>query len=185
MKGSQTVILEAIGAPMDINTQKFANWIILGIGLLGFLILLSQNEFTIAISILLSSLIFWIGYSLLMEDEPDFKTFSFVFTGAGLLVSLAIFSHFGVEKVAYPKGAIQFHSNGIAIALAVILFTLIPAVMVKAISGTKILPSIPNNIASQKTQTPPKSMEKEIYIDDDIWEEATEEDLISGEYEEE
>lgn len=165
---------------MEINTQKLVSWIILGAGLLGFIVPVSQNNFIIAIIVLTSSLIIWIGFSLIMEAKPDIKIFSFVIASAGLLASLSIFLYFGIEKVAFPRGAIVFHGEGIAKALAVILFTLIPIVILK----TKTYPYTPNSFAPKPIIKEPKE-EESSFIDDDIWEEATEEDLISGEYEEE
>ena len=120
-----------------------------------------------------------------MKETHDSKLFSLVIAGAGLLVSLAIFTHFGVEKISFPQGAIIFHSDGIAKALAVVLFTLIPIVMFKATLGTKSIPSIQNHFHTTQAQVTPKPVEDKIYIDDDVWEEATEEDLFSGEYIEE
>ena len=88
-----------------------------------------------------------------------------------VLASLTFFLSFGLEEIPYPEGAIMFHSKPIAISL-----------MIFFISSVPILYKIADNQkgCSNKSAKTLSSQEKE--NDNEGREEATLEDLESGNY---
>jgi hypothetical protein len=99
--------------------------------------------------------------------------FSRILSVSGFLLSFTVFFMFGVEEMAYPAGAIVFHSIGIAKALGIGFAASIPLLILYQ-QPTVLGPS------SQKTTTS-KSGPIAV-LDDDEYELADEGDLTSGEF---
>ncbi len=165
---------------MNLNVQKIIGWTILIAGFIVFLFVVSAKEFTFSIIVAAFTLISWIGYSLVVENRKNYKLIGNVIIGAGIIMGIAIFFVYGVEEVAFPRGSFQFKASGIAKSLGVILFSLVPALLFYVVEDT--LPNLVNkrkltlNDASQQE-------EKAKEYNDDEWEEVTEEELSSDEYE--
>tara|TARA_A100001015_G_scaffold48340_1_gene53400 strand:- start:1107 stop:1412 length:306 start_codon:yes stop_codon:yes gene_type:complete len=98
---------------------------------------------------------------------------------SGFLVSLSVFFLKGVEEVPFPEGAIIFHLDGIALSLLILFICSLPM----------ILKINPNNIDNEKRHLKTNQAHGESFkIADngnksEEWEEATEEDLESGNFE--
>ena len=160
---------------MNQNLKKIASGLILIIGLILFFSSLLNNNLNLALVYLTSTLIFWVLYGLLLDDF-DVRIFAWVISAAGFLLAISIFFNYGVEEVPHPVGAIVFHTGGIAGALGIGLFSLLPFLIMYQLNFNKITPI--SNPIEKEIDTPP-----EPNLESDDWEFATEDELQSGEFE--
>ena len=159
---------------MDLYLKKIVSASILVIGLIMFFSSLLNNNINLALVSLVSALIFWVLFGLIV-NVFDVEVFSWVVSGAGFLLSICIFFIYGIEQVAHPIGAIVFHSGGIAGALGIGFFSLFPILIMYQINNTKKGSDLINhNIENNDDST-------EIMSDD--WEIVTDEELNSGDFE--
>ena len=110
---------------MKIDMKKICGGLILVIGMLAFIISISNNNLNYALIYLTAALILWVLYGLLL-DVFDVRIFAGITSASGFLVGLSVFFMFGIEEVPFPIGAIVFHSGGLAGALGIWLFSLFP-----------------------------------------------------------
>ena len=91
---------------------------------------------------------------------------------SGIAVSISLFFIQGVEELPFPKGALMFHLENITKASLLFFVCTVPLIVVRLNQkmGFKEL--------SAKSLAPPKE-----FSQDDLWEEATLEDVRSGNYE--
>ncbi len=170
---------------MNINLQQIISNLILVIGTIFFLFVVIAKEFMFSVIIASFTLISWIVYQKIISPKINYKKIGNVIFLSGIVIGIAIFFVFGVEQVAYPAGSVKFKASGIAKSLAVILFSMLPALMFYIVED-----SIPSISSSKKTELPKKATikkeeeetEKVEYNEDD-WEEISEEDLSDQEYE--
>ena len=160
---------------MNQNLKKIASGLILIIGLILFFSSLVNNNLNLALVSLMSTLIFWVIYGLLL-DTFDVRIFSWVISTAGFLLAISIFFLYGVEEVPHPLGAIVFHMGGIAGALGIGLFSLFPLLIMHQLSSKKT-PSLATHKLNENDAAPDPE------LDSDEWEFATEDELQSGEFE--
>ena len=163
---------------MNIDIQKIIGGLILLVGLAFFLFVVTAKEFEYSIIVASFTLISWIAYMLTIEKNQDYKQIGNVIITTGIIMGIAIFFVFGVEEVAFPRGSFQFKASGIVKSLAVILFSLVPALLFYVVDET--LP----RIAKARTSLTQKTEKQPINdYDDDIWEEVSEEEITSNEIE--
>ena len=165
---------------MNTDLKKILSTLILIIGYIAFVIPTSYNNFTLGLIYLSLSIIFWLIF-VLVFDIFNIRWFAGIISGSGFMVAIATFFLFGIEEVPFPAGAIIFHLEGIATSLGICLFSLFPIIPFFHLDKENDISSPETNktnIINQK-----QSAEPEIYIDDDDWELATEDDLQSGEFE--
>ena len=102
-----------------------------------------------------------------------------VFSLSGFLVSLSVFFLKGVEEVPFPEGAIIFHLDGIALSLLILFICSLPMIL-------KINPNNSEDKSGHLKSNEVRSENLEIADSgnkSDEWEEASEEDLQSGNFE--
>ena len=163
---------------MNIDIQKIISGTILLLGLAVFLFVVTAREFEYSVIVATFTLISWIAYILTIEKNQDYKQIGNVIITTGIIMGIAIFFVFGVEEVAFPRGSFQFKASGIVKSLAVILFSLVPALLFYVVEET--LP----RIAKARTSLPKETEKQPINdYDDDIWEEVSEEEITSNEFE--
>lgn len=161
---------------MNLYLKKTAGGLILVIGLILFFSSLLNSNINLALVSLISALIFWVLFSLLV-NVFEVEVFSWVVSSAGLLLAICVFFIYGVEEVAHPIGAIIFHSGGIAGSLGIGFFSLFPILIIYQLNSNK--QSIESNLFNNLKNP---TMETEVEGDD--WEIVTEEEINSGEFEE-
>ena len=161
---------------MNYKIKIFLNAFILLIGLILSIISIYNNNLNLALIALSSALIIWVIVGIL-ADIFNTKVFAWALSCSGFLISFSIFFMYGIEEVAYPQGAIVFHSWGFAGALGTALLSLFPLL---ALYHEGVNPmfqlSREKNVATAPEQTDP-----DIFSSD--WELASEEDLNSDEFE--
>tara|TARA_B100001029_G_scaffold96655_1_gene79371 strand:+ start:5000 stop:5491 length:492 start_codon:yes stop_codon:yes gene_type:complete len=161
---------------MNLYLKNITSALILIIGLILFLSSILNNNINLALVYLSLTLIFWVVFSLLV-DNFDVHIFSWIISSTGFILSIAIFFIYGIEEVAHPVGAIIFHTGGIASSLGIGLFSLFPILIIYQLNNqtkkSKLL-SIVNNKES-KNNIPE--------LESDDWEIANNEDINSNEFE--
>ena len=167
---------------MKIDLNKTVSTLILIIGYGFFFLHIIDNIAFSAISITVTFLIWMIWNRI--NNTFALNNFLTLIAFSGVIIAIAIFAIFGVEPIGTRKGTlINFHSTGIAIALGVFFITLLPYI----IFNLKFKLSKPLNVTfvsgvhnqSKKIKKP----EKDQYIvGDQDWEIASDNDIISGNY---
>lgn len=162
---------------MNIDIKKVISSLILAIGLIFFFWTLSNNNINLAMVVFTGTLILWLMYAILLEYF-DVTAFARLLSAAGILLALAVFFLYGVEELPYPIGAFVFHTSGIAGALGIGFFSILPMVF---------LYQLGNSAKQEKTMADKETIPEEEpllpVIESDDWEFATEEELQSEEWE--
>ena len=144
------------------------------LGYLIFLYFVSEGTFSSAITSLMLFIYIWLFTSLYL-NQYSFNSFLYVVCGGGILVAISLFFLIGVEEVAYPQGALMFHADGIVKSLFIFFICSIPLILLNKENNLSKIFKI-NNL-------PKDSTKQATAYDDSLWQEATIEDVESGEYE--
>jgi len=163
---------------MNYNFKQSAPSVLLFLGYILYFVLLFKSTFSFSIIWMILLIYVWVISSLFF-NKYSLNSFLCVFSLSGFLVSLSVFFLKGVEEVPFPEGAIIFHLDGIALSLLILFICSLPM----------ILKINPNNIDNEKRHLKTNQAHGESFeIADngnksEEWEEATEEDLESGNFE--
>ena len=138
------------------------------LGYIVYIFLITQYTFLLAIIWMMFVVYAWLLISLYIK-EYTFNSFLYIISISGVILSISFFFIKGIEELPFPEGALMFHSEEIAKALFIFFICTIPIVLSKnnkpkaVINHDRIINKI--NIKKEK------------------WEEATEDDIRSGNYE--
>ena len=161
---------------MNNNFKQSIPSVFLVSGYLVYLILLFKVSFAISVIWIMLLVYIWLSLTLYLNIY-SFNSFMRTLSFSGILVSLSMFFLKGVEEVPFPEGAVVFHTDGIAQALFLLFLCSIPIVL-------RILPEnstiVDNSLETSPSSTLSDSMTEPQSED---WEEATIEDLESGDFE--
>ena len=144
--------------------------------LLGFCIYVYfaiQNTLSIAIVSLIFFIYLWLFTNIIL-NKYNFSSFIKLIGISGILVSITLFFMYGVEEIPYPEGAIVFHLEGMAKAFLLFFFSSIPLILSN------------NKFQSWSLAAPPSTKDsdsKDQEYDKEKWEEASLEDVESGNFE--
>ena len=131
-----------------------------------------ENTFSFSILWLIFIIYLWLFTSIVLE-KYNLKSFINILCFFGVFVSITIFFISGVEELAYPEGALIFHVEGITKAFLLFFISSVPLILVnKQTQNSKLFFSNPKQ---EKAQTRSTDKEK--------WEEASLEDVKSGDFE--
>ena len=144
------------------------------LGYVLFLYFVAESTFSSAILSLMLFIYIWLFTSLYL-NKYSFTSFLYVVCGSGILVAISLFFLLGVEEVAYPQGALLFNLEGIAKSLFVFFICSLPLILVNK----------ENNLFDifNLEQTATHTTQPTASYDQDLWEEATIEDVESGDFE--
>ena len=160
---------------MNIDLKKICGGLILVIGMLAFIISISNNNLNFALIYLTAALILWVLYGFLL-DAFDIRIFAGIISTSGFLVGLSVFFMYGIEEVPFPIGAIVFHSVGLAGALGIWLFSLFPIVILYQIYSERAKEKLETRFKFSENDPKPE-------ISSEDWEIASDHDSQSGEFE--
>ena len=144
------------------------------LGYLVYFIMLFKTSFAMSAIWMMILIYLWLATSLYLNIYSP-NSFIKILSGSGVLVALSMFFLNGVEEVPFPEGAVVFHTEGIAQALFLLFLCIVPAVLKLVPENTIIMKSPVDNKS--------KSSEAKGNNQSDDWEEATIEDLESGNFE--
>ena len=150
--------------------------IILCFGLAVYLFFVFDYKLPTAAISLVLFLYFWIIGRIYFGSFKLNSLLSLI-SGSGMLFSITYFFLYGVEEVPFPEGAILFHSQEIAISFVIFFISTVFILYVKEIQNTQQAPDDKVQATPVLLQKPNKSSTKE------NWEEATLDDLNSGNFE--
>lgn len=144
------------------------------LGYLVYFIMLFKTSFAMSAIWMMVFIYLWLATSLYLNIYSP-NSFIKILSGSGVLVALSMFFLNGVEEVPFPEGAVVFHAEGIAQALFLLFLCIVLAVLKLVPENTIIMKSPVDNKS--------KSSEAKGNNQSDDWEEATIEDLESGNFE--
>lgn len=144
------------------------------LGYLVYFIMLFKTSFAMSVIWMMVIIYLWLATSLYLNIYSP-NSFIKILSGSGVLVALSMFFLNGVEEVPFPEGAVVFHAEGIAQALFLLFLCIVLAVLKLVPENTVIMKSPVDNKS--------KSSEAKGNNQSDDWEEATIEDLESGNFE--
>ena len=143
--------------------------IIIALGYLVYICLIINTSFALASVWILFIIYLWLISSICLK-QYNFNTFLYVICGSGIAISISFFFLQGVEELPFPEGALMFHADGIAKSFCLFFICTVPLILLNNSSSKNNKTS---KLSEKESDTPPSSM----------WEEATPEDLESGNYE--
>ena len=138
------------------------------LGYIVYIFLITQSTFSLAIIWMMFVVYVWLLSSLYLK-EYTFNYFLYIISISGIILSISFFFIQGIEELPFPEGALMFHSEGIAKAVFIFFICTIPTLLVK------------NN--KPRAVIKKDAIINKINIKKEKWEEATADDLESGNYE--
>jgi len=157
------------------NFKQSIPSVFLVFGYLVYFILLFKTSFAISVIWMMFLVYIWLSTSLYLNIYNS-NSFIKILSFSGILVALSMLFLNGIEEVPFPEGAVIFHADGIAQALFLLFLCSIPIVLRLIPENVVILKSSIDTKASSNSS----NTKKENQSDD--WEEATIEDLESGNF---
>ena len=136
-----------------------------------YLYFIIEATLSLAILWLIFIIYIWLFTSIILE-KYNLNTFINILCFFGVFVSITLFFISGVEELAYPEGALIFHIEGITKALLLFFVSSAPLIVINK-------KRLNNNLFSSKQKRENMTAVKE----DEKWEEATLDDLESGNFE--
>ena len=121
----------------------------------------------------------WLIISMI-QQQFTLQEFLYVLCITGTIVSTSMFIIQGIEELAFPKGAIMFHLDGLVQALSVFSLFTVPLIIYNYSNAQRKPQQKPKQPSLVSEQAP--QLEKTSY-NEEKWEEATIEDLESGTFE--
>ena len=161
---------------MIITLKNNLHWIIFALGLIFYSILLSNAMLSWSIVWVLFIIYAWLIISIVFQRFA-FKHFLYLLCFSGIWVSFTWLFIKGIEEVPLPRGAFLFKVEGVAPSIILFMLFTIPLIIYHFATDPK---------TPQKTVPPPKPKETQDTTEnkrENPWEEATREDLESGEFE--
>tara|TARA_B100000029_G_scaffold495589_1_gene560720 strand:- start:473 stop:985 length:513 start_codon:yes stop_codon:yes gene_type:complete len=167
---------------MKIDLNKIISALIIIIGH-GFFFLNIGYSIPFAIISIISTFLIWMLWTKLVNTF-NLNVFFNLIAFSGLIVSITTFAYFGIEPIGTRKGTlVHFHSGGIAVALSIFFVTLLPYIIfnLKFNLPTPLNITVKSGFKNKPKQT--KKTEKDQYIvGDRDWELASDDDIVSGDY---
>ena len=141
------------------------------IGYILYIVILVTSSLTAAILWTIFNIYLWLVCSIMLKTY-NVKSFIYLLCYSGISIAISIFFVYGVEQLAYPEGALMFSIENIMKACLLFFVSTIPMIVLTYSNNFFIAP------AAEKDKNPEN---KETNSEE--WEEATLEDVKSGDYE--
>ena len=152
------------------HTNTILNLILIA-GIAIYILLTTANNLSNAIIWTIFVLYVWVFLSLYL-GKFNFQKLLKICCYVGILFSITFFITFGLEEIPYPEGALLFHSKPIAISLLIFFISSLPLIYKIAANQDGVEDKKTNTVFKQEQQSVKEK-----------WEEATLDDLESGNYE--
>ncbi len=140
------------------------------LGYILYIVILVVSSLTAAILWIIFNIYIWLACSIALKTY-NVKSFIYILCYSGISIAISIFFISGVEQLAYPEGALMFNVDNIMKACLLFFISTIPIIIFAYNS---------NPIAEVANKEPAVINNKNNRED---WEEATLEDIRSGDYE--
>tara|TARA_B100001029_G_C14990315_1_gene411627 strand:- start:618 stop:1094 length:477 start_codon:yes stop_codon:yes gene_type:complete len=141
------------------------------LGYILYIVILVVSSLTAAILWIIFNIYIWLACSIALKTY-NVKSFIYILCYSGISIAISIFFISGVEQLAYPEGALMFNVDNIMKACLLFFVSTIPIIIFAYNS---------NPISESANKEPAVINNKKNNRED--WEEATLEDVRSGDYE--
>jgi len=141
------------------------------LGYILYIVILIVNSLTAAILWTIFNIYIWLACSITLKTY-NVKSFIYILCCSGISIAISIFFISGVEQLAYPEGALMFNVDNIMKACLLFFVSTIPIIIF----------TYSNNHVADKNNKEQAAIKNEKNKEED-WEEATLEDIRSGDYE--
>ena len=152
------------------HTNTILN-IILIVGLFVYILLTTANNLSSAIIWTIFILYFWVFWST-YTGKFNFQKLLKICCYVGILFSITYFLIYGLEEMPYPEGAFLFHTKQIAISMSIFFISSLPLIYKISNKQECIEKNDTHTFSNVKTSNTKED-----------WEEATLDDLESGNFE--
>tara|TARA_B100001559_G_C16240442_1_gene502111 strand:+ start:205 stop:702 length:498 start_codon:yes stop_codon:yes gene_type:complete len=163
---------------MLITLKNNLHWICFSVSLIIYFVFLAQMLLLWSVVWLLFALYTWLIIALILKQYV-FKQFLYLLCSSGIWVSISWFFIKGVEEVPLPRGAFIFKTEGIIPSVILFMLFTIPLIIYHFSSQVKHEREQP--LPTKKIKEQPKN--NKLDSADPNWEEASIEDIESGDYE--
>ena len=140
------------------------------LGYILYIVILVVNSLTAAILWTIFNIYIWLACSITLKTY-NVKSFIYILCCSGISIAISIFFISGVEQLPYPEGALMFNVDNIMKACLLFFVSTIP-IIVFTYSN--------NHIADENNKE--QAVIKHEKNKKEDWEEATLEDIRSGDY---
>ena len=141
------------------------------LGYILYIVILVVNSLTAAILWTIFNIYIWLACSITLKTY-NVKSFIYILCCSGISIAISIFFISGVEQLPYPEGALMFNVDNIMKACLLFFVSTIPIIIF----------TYSNNHVADKNNKEQAVIKNEKNKEED-WEEATLEDIKSGDYE--
>ena len=136
-----------------------------------YIVFLVCLSFPVAVLWIIFNIYFWLLCSITVKTY-NIISFIYILCSAGIAIAISLFFIQGVEELAYPQGAVMFNVEHIVKAGLLFFLCTIPLIVLAL-----------NKKNSKETTRTRKANKQKEPEKGSQWEEATKEDLRSGNYE--
>lgn len=147
-------------------------WGILFTGLVLFLYTVIHDRYESSMVIAFSTLLSWLSMSYMLDEFRDYKQIGNTLIASGVIIGLALFFNFGIERTAIPRDGFVFNSDGVWQALSIVFLFLVAGMLFHYLKD--ILPEQGEPAAEPEPEDPLMGSD---------WENVSPEEMDSGEYE--
>ena len=143
------------------------------IGLIIYVFVALQATFATTIMWAIGVLYIWL-FSNIYLQTLTLRKLTTILCLTGIIFSVTLFFIFAVERVPYPMGALLFNFNYVVLSIALFFISSLPLIIM---NQQKLGPLFLSNIFSSYNDAP------DVAPNTEKWEEATIDDLESGNFE--
>ena len=165
------------------NLKNTFHWTVYMLGMLAYVVFISINpkQFLLSILWLIFIIYAWVIIGIL-NKKYNLKHFIYIASCSGIIMSIAAFFIYGVEELPYPIGAIRFNTESI-ILISILLFVFsLPALIIR-LGSLELVSTKIKDVKEFPKDSLSNIIEEESVLEIEEWEEATAEDLESGNFE--
>lgn len=168
---------------MNNNFKQNTPTYFLILGYVVYFVLLFQTSFYCSVIWMMLLVYLWVALAVYFH-RYSLNSFLYVLSASGGLVSLSMLFLKGVEEVPFPEGAIIFHLDGIVQSLFLLFIFSLPLLIKSSASFAGV--QVNKDYLNDEKLTVSESADFKIdntVNQSDRWEEASVEDLESGNFE--
>ena len=165
------------------NLKNTFHWMVYMLGMLAYVVFISINpkQFLLSILWLIFIIYAWVIIGIL-NKKYNLKHFIYITSCSGIIMSIAAFFIYGVEELPYPIGAIRFNTESI-ILISILLFIFsLPALIIR-LGSLELVSTKIKDVKEFPKDSLSNIIEEKPVLEIEEWEEATAEDLESGNFE--
>ena len=153
------------------NLKQNIPTIQIALGYILYIVILVASSLTAAILWTIFNIYIWLACSITLKTY-NVKSFIYILCYSGISIAISIFFVYGVEQLAYPEGALMFNVDNIMKACLLFFVSTIPIIVFTY-----------NNKTIAEGASKERAVIKNEKTNTEDWEEATLEDVRSGDYE--